>query len=1063
LKTLTNPHFAGHRLFQRPSPRKQFPGNCQEPHSYLPHTIRFHLIGLLFGIMGVLTLWTGEAAGEDSAAVQRVFRDPPRQYSTGPLWTWNDRLTEEQIRKTLRDLAAQQVKQVWVHPRPGMMTPYLGREWFSLWKIALDEAERLDMNVWIYDENSYPSGFAGGFVPDAMPESRGRGLSFVEVKQPVQIGNDVLGVYRLGEATSENVTPQARKGEKLPEGRYLVASVRRAANSPWYGGKCYVDLLYPGVTQKFLEITLDAFHREIGDQFGKRVPGSFTDEPQLRPAGGLPWTDDLPAVFQKRWNYSLFDNLPSLTRPVGQWKRVRHNYYQTLLELFVERWAKPYYEYCQKHNLEFTGHYWEHEWPNCIGVPDNMAMYAWLHRPGIDILFNRYAEDVHAQFGNVRSVKELGSVANQLDRRRTLSETFGGSGWDMRLEDIKRQGDWQYALGLNTLNECLSFVTIRGVRKGDYPMSLSYHEPWWEAYHVLARHFTRLSVAMSHGREANPILVIEPTTTAWMYQGEEQLKPLGEQFQKLVTTLAKQQVEFDLGCEDILAGHGTATGGELVVGPCRYGTVVLPPMTENLNTKTAALFETYLAGGGKVIACGTPFERIDGRISSRGSELAQHPGWQRIEPAALSGTLLGLAKDGFAVHPSPDNAGILFHRRRRLDDGDLLLLVNTSIESPSSGVIESSARGVERWCTDTGKVAAYPFATTDRGVTARFELPPCGSLLLFLSKETRKPVPAETAETRTVPPAGPLEIRRLDPNVLVLDYLDVTAGGETHQGLHCRRASKFVFNKHGFPVNPWLHAIQFRDDQIKKTFPPTSGFEATYRFTIQERMPSGLWIVIEQPDLYTITCNGAPVSIEKGAWWLDRAFGRIDIVRASRVGENAVTLKAAPFTLDHELEPAYVLGDFTLKTAEAGWVLRPDGPLALGAWNEQGHPFYAAGATYTQRFDVPQPAGRYCVELPAWYGSVAKVLVNGAKAGYIAHRPWRCDVTEQIRPGVNTVEVVVIGTLKNTLGPHHAGQLRGFAEPFSFERAPEHGPPPGAKYDTIGYGLFQPPTLRQLP
>jgi len=57
----------------------------------------------------------------------------------------------------------------------------------------------------------------------------------------------------------------------------------------------------------------------------------------------------------------------------------------------------------------------------------------------------------------------------------------------------------------------------------------------------------------------------------------------------------------------------------------------------------------------------------------------------------------------------------------------------------------------------------------------------------------------------------------------------------------------------------------------------------------------------------------------------------------------------------------------------------------------------------------------------------------------------------------------VIGTLKNTLGPHHAGQLRGFAEPFSFERAPEHGPPPGTKYDTIGYGLFQPPALCQLP
>ena len=75
-------------------------------------------------------------------------------------------LTEQQIRDTMRDLAGQKVKQVWVHPRPGLMTPYLSADWFRLWKVALDEAERLDMNVWIYDENSYPSGFAGGWVPE---------------------------------------------------------------------------------------------------------------------------------------------------------------------------------------------------------------------------------------------------------------------------------------------------------------------------------------------------------------------------------------------------------------------------------------------------------------------------------------------------------------------------------------------------------------------------------------------------------------------------------------------------------------------------------------------------------------------------------------------------------------------------------------------------------------------------------------------------------------------------------------------------------------------------------
>jgi hypothetical protein len=110
------------------------------------------------------------------AEIRANFADPGKEFATAPLWTWNDLLTEEQVRASMRDLAAQDVEQVFVHPRPGLATPYLSDDWFALWGAALDEAKKLDMNVWIYDENSYPSGFAGGFVPELMPESRGVGL-----------------------------------------------------------------------------------------------------------------------------------------------------------------------------------------------------------------------------------------------------------------------------------------------------------------------------------------------------------------------------------------------------------------------------------------------------------------------------------------------------------------------------------------------------------------------------------------------------------------------------------------------------------------------------------------------------------------------------------------------------------------------------------------------------------------------------------------------------------------------------------------------------------------------
>jgi hypothetical protein len=182
----------------------------------------------------------------------------------------------------------------------------------------------------------------------------------------------------------------------------------------------------------------------------------------------------------------------------------------------------------------------------------------------------------------------------------------------------------------------------------------------------------------------------------------------------------------------------------------------------------------------------------------------------------------------------------------------------------------------------------------------------------------------------------------------------------------------------------------------------------------------------------------------------------------------------------HELEPAYVLGSFSLEPEESGFVIVPEirlrlavpttgqtaqpkgSDLQLQGWNVQGHPFYSAGVAYVEEFDVSKPAGRYFVELSDWLGSVAKVSVNGKLAGYIAWRPWEYEVSELIRPGHNQVEVIVIGTLRNTLGPYHVGPPRGVVMPNYFNQAPASGPPPGQQYSTIAYGLFRPFVLKNV-
>ena len=522
------------------------------------------------------------------------------------------------------------------------------------------------------------------------------------------------------------------------------------------------------MTQKFLEVTLEAYRREMGDEFGQRVPGSFCDEPNWKPGGGLPWTDDLPQVFQKRWGYDLPPHLPSLAAARG---RLAASAAQLLsrcsIELFIERWSKPYHDYCEKHGLEWTGHYWDHEWPNCQAVPDNMAMYAWHQRPAIDCLMNQYKEDVHAQFGNVRMVRELASVANSSGQRRTLCETYGAGGWDLRFEDMKRIGDWLMALGVNTIDEHLSYITIRGARKHDHPQSFSYHEPWWSDYHVMAQYFARLSLALSQGTADNHILVIEPTTSAWMYQfanepaQREHLNQLGETFQAFLLRLENAWIEYDVGSEDIIARHGRVrpagpeNGGhaQFCIGQGRYDFVVLPPGTENLNSRTLALLKEF-SKTGRVFSCGPPPGRVDGQESGAATELAAAAGWLQM-PASTAGergdisnlaALLGTKRQRRDYFRLEHNlAKPVFHQRRKLDRGQLLFIANTSADHFADGVVfcskEAGIRSAEWWEPESGQMRQYPLLPDPnlpgkpRDTSVAVHLPPCGSRLLLFSPD----------------------------------------------------------------------------------------------------------------------------------------------------------------------------------------------------------------------------------------------------------------------------------------------------------------------------------------
>jgi len=996
--------------------------------------------------------------------LQEAFLQPPKEYGTIPFFVWNDKMTREGIDEKMKDFKNAGCGGVIVHPRPGLITEYLSEDWFDLFRYTVEKGKELDMNVWIYDENSYPSGFAGGHVPAQMPESyeHGQGLKPVEAST---IPDDYQKYFLILKETAgsySDITAQAG-AETGKSGSYILFEKTYYHQSGWFGGFSYVDLLYPGVTEKFLEVTLPGYEKVAGNDFGKTVPGVFTDEPEISSPGGFRWTPDLFDVFKQQWGYDLKENLPSLYKQVGNWKKIRHNYTKTLLWLFTERWSKPASKYYEQLGLEFTGHYWEHGWPSMQLGGDNMAMYAWHSVPGIDMLFNQFDEvSPNAQFGNIRSVKELASVANQMGRTRTLSETYGGAGWEVTFKDLKRLGDWEYALGVNLMNQHLSFSTIAGARKYDYPPSFSYHNPWWKSYRHLNNYYARLSLALSSGFQRNGVLILEPTTTAWLYDSYmkegryDGLIQVGNQFQQFVTTLEKSQLEYDLGSEDIIGNHGKIEGDRFRIGEGVYQTVVIPPLTENLDRKTFDLLREYVGNGGKLIVFSQP-ALIDGDVSEEASVFFGQDTGNVVSFENLTEEVLDMLAENQDIDFDAIDGGNLFHHRRILRDGQLVFLSNADMNEKTEGSFSSPGEDVLLMNAFTGEIYDHEETSAEGEVAVSFSLDPAESLLLYISNRKMNGYKSyiKRNNLKEVPSGSEIITEKKADNVLIIDFCDLKIDEGRFKGIHVAEAAQQVYRLYGFQEgNPWNHSVQYKTTTLdKENFPANSGFEVSYFFTVDDEFDrTDLKLVVERPALWSVFVNGNVVEPIPGEWWLDQSFGVFKIGKQVVKGENRITLSCKPMKIHAEVEPVYLLGEFTLASAAKGWSVRaPREKLETGSWKGQGLPFYSWDMTYLRNFNIAAKSDYYEVGLGDWVGTVAEVYVNGKHAGTIALPTDRVPVTDLIKEGNNQIEVDITGSLKNLLGPHHNNPAPGLSSPWHWRNIKTY--PSGDEYQLIDYGL----------
>ena len=565
---------------------------------------------------------------------QDDFRNPPATHRPMPLWVWNGKVTRQNITDRLAQLASVGMGGAFVHPRPGLVTEYLSDEWFDLWGHALCECERLGLECHIYDENSYPSGFAGGHVVANHPKMAATSLGARLTRQPFNPyppfpEQTPIAAFRLspqgqllGTATDEDMRSAS------PEKPVLVCQFWPEPARDWNAGFPYVDLTRPEVTDAFIAATHERYRKAFGASFGKTIKYAFTDEPAIHRTIGLPISRAFLRDFRATYGYALEERMAGLFLDAPDAPAVRFDVYRLLDRQFTQNFARRLHDWCAQHGLQFTGHVNEHNWPTPSDVPSNMSFLRWMQVPGNDLLgFQFKPTTLEANTLCLMNLKELSSVASQLGRERVVTESCGGGGYAMAPRDFKPLEDFLLVHGVNLINPHLCHQTLSGARKHDWAQTLSDHSPWWMVSRPHQDHVARCVTTLVRGKEFNRVLVLQPDTTGWVQFVQDATElgvhgatpkkkdrnALRETQQALMLALTRGQVDFDLGCEMILEEMGSVSGSHLCCGQRKYELFVIPPCTSNLCLSTVTLLRTFLEAGGRVLSGPELPALVDGR------------------------------------------------------------------------------------------------------------------------------------------------------------------------------------------------------------------------------------------------------------------------------------------------------------------------------------------------------------------------------------------------------------------------------------------------------------------
>lgn len=1002
-----------------------------------------------------------------------LFENPTSEYRGTPFWAWNCKLTSEELLRQIDYFKVMGMGGFHMHVRTGMASPYLNEEFMGHVRTCVEKAKKENMLAWLYDEDRWPSGTAGGIVTknrdlamrnilftptpygayhgpiNAQAHDSGRGGAREENGTLVAVYDVVLGA-------DGTLASYRRIGENDPaRGTKWYAYNEQAVPSAWFNNEPYVNTLDKKAIERFVEVTHERYYAYFSQDFGKTIPAIFTDEPAFAGKGTLgfasekkdvfmPWTNDMPELFRAHCGLDLLEQYPELfwELPDGKISTFRYHFHDFVAELFASAFCDTVGSWCDQHGIMLGGHLLAEETlqSQTARLGEAMRGYrAFTRMPGIDMLCDRH---------EYNTAKQCQSALHQQGGEAMLSELYGVTGWDYEFRGHKLQGDWQAALGVTVRVPHLTWMSMKGEAKRDYPASIGYQSPWWDQYRMIEDHFSRLNTAMTRGKPQVKVGVVHPIESYWLHWGpSEQTAVIREQLENnhslLTEILLFGMIDFDFISESRLPQLCQRGGAPLKVGEMAYD-VVIVPACHTLRASTMERLEAFRDAGGKLIFLGDCPQYVDAAPSDRPRRLFQRSRAISFNKAAILDeleterfvdmrTMAVLGGEAFKTVPGSRTEDMIHQLRRDGDDYWLFIAMGKNPISPDvdpTRLVRITLNGefaVEAYDTLSGKTAMVP-ARYENGKTI-LERPwyMHDSMLVRLQKGRYE----GESNLEVAPNGGRMIARRVpvrlsEPNALLLDLAEYALDDEPLRPQEeLLRLDNECRVRLGIPIRK-KHVTQ-----------PYLIKEETPAHSIRLRMVIPSEVVVEKPQLALedasvtkIRFNGQDVPSVTNGWYVDRAIETVDLPPV-QVGDNVLEL-VVPLGERTNLEWFYLIGDFGVRVdGQIKTVIRPVRELAFGSFTHQGLPFYTGNVTYDIPVQVGE-SGTLAVRTEQFRGALIGVDLDGRRIGAIAFSPYLFKA-DSIAPGAHQLSLTLYGTRQNGFAQlHHTQGVYFYQSPDSW-------------------------------